>query len=266
MNTFKPLSTQIKRIGFSQRWIFLALLLILFVTLSCNLPLGFLQSTTPEEALGEKLAAAGLLNVEEIYISENQVTVQYALLLEEDLEVMVSGWLTAINAAHEAAPDAGEIILLITNQGAPHLEVTALTADLIAFSENEISLDSFLEELQILDLRSLETRVMSLLLNQDLDVREVSLAGQALVVEYHPAPAEDQSVLMAEWVMIFGLIAEENPAVEIIQIRSVMLDTSVFVVEVDSQDLAAYTLGEITPFQLLASLMISEEPVVLDGE
>ena len=43
-----------------------------------------------------------------------------------------------------------------------------------------------------------------------------------------------------------------------------MLDTSVFVVEASEMDLAAYIRGEITPFQFLAGLVLTEEPLVLE--
>jgi len=245
-------------------WILLPIGLILIVSLSCNLPLGFLQSGSPVENLGEALIAGGLLNVEDISISESQVNIQYAQLVEEDSSVMIAGWLAAMQAAVQAAPEAGEIILLTTTQGEPYLEISALTDDVRAFSSGEISQEAFLDILQILDLRPLETRIFGRLVDQGLDVSSVSLSEENLVIEYYPAPAEDQAALMTEWLDIFGVVMEENNTVETIQIRALMLDTSVFVVEVGMADLEGFYTGELTAFDFLARLSITEEPVDLE--
>jgi hypothetical protein len=242
----------------------LGVLTMIILTLSCNLPLDNLRSGSTEENLETDLAAAGILTVEEISISPELVVVEYARLPEEDLELMVNGWLEAFTAAYEAAPEAAFYMLRTSFDGEPFLEIGSDALDLQGLISGELSPDLFLERLEITDLRPLEKRLMGNLLDLGLDVREVRLDRQVLTVEYFPAPAADQAALMEEWWLIFTTAIQENPEVDVVQIRAQALDTSAFLVVGQTADLEAYLAGELTAFQFLAGLEIREEPVELE--
>ena len=214
------------------RWIgilFLAALIGL-VSLSCNLPFLGKQSQSPDENFVGVLESSGLLNVDEIIVAGDQVTIVYEVLPEDDLEVMVAGWLNAFSAAAEAEPEASQYILQTNSGGEPYLEIRADGLDGQGFAAGELDHDLFLERLMITDLRPLETRLFDLLVENGVDVIEVSQAGQILTVDYYPDAADTEADLMGEWWVIFATLAEETLTVEQIQIRTVMLDTSVFAV------------------------------------
>ncbi|MCJ7716837.1 MAG: hypothetical protein MUO54_10000, partial [Anaerolineales bacterium] len=237
----------------SSFWKFLlAGMMLALTSLSCNLPLDFLQSGRSERN-AEELAVWGL---DELDISESgdQVMVVYDQGADDDPEVMVIGWLLALEAAAAEAPDASEIILLTSFDGEPFLEITADADELRALIDGDLDQEAFLEGLEILDLRSLESQIFGRLVDQSLDVTSTSLSGRNLVIEYYPAPAKDSAALMDEWLEIFGVVFEENFALETIQIRALMLDTSVFVVDGTMEDIRAFYGGELTAFQFLASV------------
>ena len=263
MSTRNYLKHTESRWHLSSFWKFLlAGMMLTFISLSCNLPLDFLQSSGSDEN-AEELAVWGLDELD-ISVSGDQVMVVYNQGADDDPEVMVNGWLLALEAAAAEAPEAREIILLTSFDGEPFLEISVDADELRALIEGTLDQDTFLEGLEILDLRPLEDQIFGRLVDQGLDVSSVSLSEENLVIEYYPAPAEDQAALMTEWLEIFGVVMEENNTVETIQIRSLMLDTSVFVVEVGMADLEGFYTGELTAFDFLARLAITEEPVDLE--
>jgi len=235
------------------------------ISLSCKMPFDYFQSKMPGGSSRDKLAAWGLEEVE-VSISGNQAIIQYDQGADESPEVLISGWLLALEAASEEAPDAQEILLQTTFEGEPFLEITADADDVRALSDEEISPDEMLERLVIVDQRSPERRIFSRLLKMGLNVSEVNQNGSLLYVEYYPEPAEDQADLMNEWLEILLVVVEEKAQAETVEIRALMLDTSVFVAEVSMADLEAFYGSELTLFEFLARLMISEEPVVFEEE
>jgi hypothetical protein len=242
----------------------LGIIVLLLTTLSCSLPLGFLNLGSKEDQMEDDLAAAGILTVEEISISGESVEVAYAQLLEEDLELMIVGWLEAFSAIYQAAPEAGQYLLRTSLNEEPYLEISARHEELGALVAGELDPEDFLASLEIIDLRSPTSVLAGKLIDLGLDVREVVLEGSTLVIEYFPAPAEDQAALMEEWLEIFRAGLEAGTSSESTQIRALMLDSSVFVAEVSMADLEAFYGSELTMFEFLARLMISEEPVLLE--
>jgi hypothetical protein len=236
-------------------------MMLTLTSLSCNLPSDFLQSGQSDENT-EELSVWGLDELD-ISVSGDQVMVVYDQGADDDPEVMVNGWLLAFEKAAAEEPDAREITLRTTFNGEPYLEISAAAADVRFLIDGVITPEEFLDILEILDVRSLESRIFGQLVEKGLDVKDVSQSGDALVVEYYPELAEDRAALMDEWLEIFDVVMDENIAVETIQIRALMLDTSVFVVEAEQADLEGFVSGEITSFQFLARLIISEEPVDL---
>ena len=246
----------------------LALVLLAAASLACALPFSLpfqLGGGLSGGSLEEQLDASGLL-IEEVTIVEDQVTIEYAVSPDDDPEVMVSGWLSAFAAAAKAEPGADSYTLLANLDGEPYLEVRASGLDLVGYLEEDITLEEFLDRLEISDLRPAAERLAGVLIEGGLDLIEVRKSGSGLVVEYYPAAAESQAQLLEEWWGILSAAADTDPTLETLQIRAVMLDTSVFVVEGDLGQVRAYSDLEISPLQFMAGLVITEEPVVLEEE
>jgi len=237
---------------------------ILLLSLSCNLPLLALGEGKKPSNLEESLAESGLLNVDQISITDDQVVISYQVLPEDDPEVMMTGWFNALLAAAEAEPNVDLYILEISSGGKPYLEIRADALDVQGLAAEELSLDLFLERLEIIDQRPLAERVNGALIALGLNIIEVKQDRSTLMVEYFPDPAPDQLSLLEEWWSIFTAVADQEPDLETIQIRAVMPDGSAFVVESRLEDLQVYLQMEITPFQYLAGLEIREEPVELE--
>ena len=248
--------------------IVLALVVFVFsaVSMSCNLPALTFLPGFDRGGIESSLTGSGLLNVNDISVGEDQVIITYEVLPEDDPEVMLIGWINALKAAADASPDAGEYILTTTSSGKPYLEIWADGMDVRGYAADEISLDMLLERLDITDIRPLADRVREVLGELELDIIQVSQIQDTLIVEYYPEAASDSNQLMDEWWSIFAILAEHEHVTEKIQIRAVMPDTSVFVVEGDGEGLYAFISGEITAIDYLAGLVITEEPVVLEGE
>jgi hypothetical protein len=240
-------------------------MIVTLVTMSCNLPLGFLQSGESGGS-GEDELTARELDELDISLSGDQAIIDYEQGPDEDPEVMVTGWLLAFEKAASEEPDAREITLRTTFNGEPYLEISAATADVRFLIDGVITPEEFLDVLEILDVRPLESRIFGQLVEKGLDVKDVSHPGDALVVEYYPKLAETRADLMDEWLEIMVVVIKEEAPVDTVQIRSLMLDTSVFVVEIGMADLEDFYTGELTAFDFLARLAITEEPVVLDNE
>jgi hypothetical protein len=250
----------------SQR-IFLWVAVLAMISLSCNLPIDFVQSIFDnEEASTEgELIAWGLEELE-VSTSGDQAIIEIEHSPDQDQEMMIAGWFVTLQAAAEEAPDANAYILRTTYNGEPYLEITAYGDDVRALAAEEISPGALLENLIIDDQRSADSRIFSRLVGMGLDVKEVSQLGSLLYIEYYPEPAEDPVDLMAEWLEMLLVVYEEEAQAEVIEIRAVMLDTSVFVAEVSMTDLRSFYQAELTAVELLGKMMISEEPVVLKGE
>lgn len=246
----------------------LALGLVATASLACSLPFSLPFQTGGsllDGGLEEELDASGLV-VEEVVVEEDQVTIAYEVLPDDDPEVMISGWLSAFEAAARAEPGLEDYILLAKMDGEPYLEIRTSGLDLAGYLEEELTLEEFLGRLEMSDLRPPEEQLADALIELGLDLIQVRKSGAGLVVEYYPAPADSQAELLEEWWGMFSAAAEIDPALETLQIRAVMLDTSVFVVEGDLGQVRSLSQLEITPLQFLASLEIAEEPVELPEE
>jgi len=247
-----------------REWIILYVgIIAAVISLSCKLPFDFFQSKIPGGSSRDELAVWGLEEVE-VSIRGNQAIIQYDQGADESPEVLISGWLMALEAASEEAPDAQEILLQTTFEGETFLEITADADDVRALTDEEISPDEMLERLVIVDQRSPERRIFSRLVKMGLNLIEVNQSESLLYIEYYPEPAEDQADLMNEWLEILMVVVEEKTQAETVEIRALMLDTSVFVVETEMTDLGAFFAGELSVFEILARMTISEEPVVLE--
>ncbi len=244
--------------------ILLAGMMLALTSLSCNLPLDFLQSSG-SDGNAEELAVWGLDELD-ISVNGDQVMVVYDQGADDDSEVMVNGWLLAFEKAAAEEPDAREITLRTTFNGEPYLEISAAAADIQFLMDDVITPEEFLDVLEILDVRPLESRIFGQLVEKGLDIKDISQSGDALVVEYYPKLAETRADLMDEWLEIMAVAIKEEAPVDTVQIRSLMLDTSVFVVEVGMADLEGFYTGKLSAFDFLARLSITEEPVVLDSE
>lgn len=244
---------------FALGWIGLTLL-----SFSCNLPFLNQGGGMADEGLENSLAESGLLFIDEVVVTEDQVTISYQVLPEDDPELVMSGWINALLAAAEAEPDAKGYLLITSLSGEPYLEIQADALEVQGLAADEIPLDLFLERLVIRDLRPLPVRAMNELEVLGLENSQVSQFGKTLSVQYNPAAAANQAELMEEWWSIFAVLSDLELGVDQIEIRAVMPDNSVFVVEGEVKGLEAFGRGEITTLQYLAGLTITEEPV--EGE
>lgn len=261
MNTYQRIQIKNSKQKFIQMGkILLVGMIISILSISCKGP----PSSQTGGDLGDALAARGLLNVEEITVSEDQVIITYVVLLEEDPEVMVTGWLMAMDAAAAEAPEAHEIVLQTTFSGEPYLTITGKTEDIQSLSAGELDQESFFENLEIVDNRPLENRIFGDLIKKGLDVADVSQSDGRLVIEYYPSPAESKTDLMEEWLEIFISVIEMETNGDSVQIRALMPDTSVFVVETEMTDLAAYFEVELSAFEFLARMTIEEQSVPVE--
>lgn len=236
------------------------LMFIVLVTVSCKLPLDFLPFMGGEGKLEDELAADGLLAVDEVRVEEDQLVITYQERTGGELESMVAGWLYALEKAVKSSPGAQQIILRTTLSDDPYLEVTAAAEDVRAFFSDQITDEEFLEALEIEDQRPVDQILTQALIEYGLDLTSVTVTDGTVEIEYYQAPMDDRAALIEEWMDILYMISEEGLPSETIRLRSVMLDTSVFVVEVAVEDLEAFYRGERTMFELLAGLEITEEP------
>lgn len=262
-----PKNSHYAKINPSRRaLILLAVLTVLVGGISCNVPLALPGLGISGQDPIAELEDQGLLNVTEISAGEEKVVIQYENLLEEDLELMVSGWLAAFQAAGKAHPEAERIILKTNSLGEPYLELTALNSDVQALIEDLISSESFLERLVVLDQRPPETKLFEVLTELGHSVSKVDLDGGTVVIEMIQDPVENEAALFSIWWSIGAAVIEESVPASRIQIRSIMPDSSTFVVLIEMADLEAYLAEEITPLIFLASVEISEEPALVVEE
>lgn len=241
---------------------FLALVVVLAASLSCNLPFLGESGNNSEENLAESIAASGLVYVDQIEAGEDELIIEYQVFLEDSPEMIVSGWLTVLVAAHEAFPDVGQYILLTIMNGGPYLEITAQGIDLDGFMKEELTPDEFLARLEIIDKRPADDRARVLLAETGLDIDRVNLNGGILTISYWPEPAEDQAALMEEWWSIFDALAVVEDKVEVIEIQSLMLDGSMISVSEEVARLKDYRIGEVTALEFLAGLEVVIEEFV----
>lgn len=239
----------------------LTLIALMTASLSCSLPaLPFLSgSGSTEEALGQTLQDSGLLFVEEISITEELVRIEYPVLLEDNPDVMAAGWLNALMAAYQAAPDAGSYQLGITLNEDPYLEITAQGLDLKGLANEDLTGEEFLDRLEVVDLRPAASQALILLEPLGLALDEVSLRDGILSISYWPEPAADEADLMGEWWSIFEALAELRGDVDAVEIRNLMIDGSTVSVLGDTSGLDSYLAGEITAIQYLVGLEVALE-------
>ncbi|TFG49982.1 MAG: hypothetical protein E4H33_01160, partial [Anaerolineales bacterium] len=83
MNPTKQTSPKFWKTETPANRILLALFLILTATLSCNLPFLGNPSQSPDENFAGALESSGLLNVEDIIVAGDQVTIVYEVLPED---------------------------------------------------------------------------------------------------------------------------------------------------------------------------------------
>lgn len=244
--------------------IIIAGMMVSLITLNCNMPIEYFESRS-SNAVSDDLVALGLDEME-ISVKGNQVIMEYLGSADDSPQVMITGWLVALKTAFSEVPDAEEIVLKTYFEGEPYLEIKATAEDLRALSRKEIDEEILLDRLLFTDRRPTETRVFNTLLDLGFDVIKVDQFSDTLQVVYYPELAASTTELMDQWWTIFATLGEQELSVEDIQIRAVMPDTSVFVVEGNEEGLKAFTSGDITAIEYLASLEITEEPVVLEGE
>jgi hypothetical protein len=243
----------------SKKRLLLSLAAVLILTLSCNLPFLNQSSEDVDPGLETSLVESGLLFVDDVTVTEDRVMISYQVLPDDDLEVMVTGWINAFLSAYEAEPDVVEYVLVTTLNGKPYLEIRADALEVEGLSGEEISVDLFLERLTVMDLQSLEDRVLSKLGGLGLEITKVSKVRKILMLEYKPGPAADQAALMEEWWSIFAGIYEMELSIDTVEIHALMPDESVFIIEGDVEDLDAFVRGEISSLQYLAGLSITEK-------
>ena len=262
-----PKNPNFAKIKLSKRVsILLTVLVILIGSLSCNLPISIPGLGGSGKDPMAELEDLGLLNVSEISATEEEVVIEYEILLEEDPQLMVYGWLETFQAAGKTHSDVDKIILRVNYLGVPYLELTALNADVQAFIEEDITPDSFLDGLLVLDQRPPEMKLHDTITELGYQVSRVDLEGGTVVIEMNQDPVEDRAALFSIWWSIGAAVLEESVPADRIQIRSLMPDTSELIVEIKVSDLEAYLAEEITPLVFLARVEISEEPAVLVEE
>jgi hypothetical protein len=240
------------------------LTLFLMVTLSCRLPFDLSAFLPGEGSLEENLSTEGLLAVEEVQVEDGTVTIEYQEVAGGDMETMVAGWIYALESAVEAEAEAEEIILRTIWEGEPYLEITTTGEDVRSLTAGDLSPEEFLADLDVEDLRSEASRLSQILMEEGLDLISVEVQGQQVVIEYYPEEAGGKADLMEEWLVILDQVRKMELDVEVVRIRSAMLDTSIFVVEVPMSKLEDYYAGDLTVFQFLLGLTLEEEPVNLD--
>jgi hypothetical protein len=246
----------------SRNHLLLALAAVLMINLSCKLPL--ISGGNSEEGLAEDIQSSGILFVDEVSLSESLVSIEYAVLPEDSLELMVAGWLNTFMAAYESEPDAEAYQLVISMNDEPYLEVLAQGLDLEGLVEDELSGEEFLDRLEVSDVRPVDVRALDLLTPLGLDLDGVRLDGGELVVAYWPAPAEGQGALMEEWWAIFEALAGLGDEVSAIKIQNMSFDGSMISVIGESSGLEAYLTGEITAVDFLAGLEVEMDLVELE--
>jgi len=244
--------------------LFLALVILLVTSLSCNLP--FLGETggSIEEQLAETIAASGLVFVDQIEVSEDELVIAYPVFPEDSPEMIVSGWLTALIAAHEAVPDAGLYILSTTLNEKLYLEVRAQGIDLEGFVKEELTAEEFLARLEIIDKRAVDDLAQDLLTSLGLNLDGVRYNDGTLVVAYWPVPVENEAEMMEEWWLIFDALGEVWGKLNAIEIENQMMDGSKITVQAAVIDLEAYRDGELTALEFLAALSMEVEQIEVE--
>jgi hypothetical protein len=246
--------------------IFAAALMCLVVSLSCNSPIAFLGGRGAGQDPIAGLAAQGILNAAEISASEEQVVIEYEILIEEDPELMVQSWLAAFQAAGEAYPEAEMITLRTIYLDQPYLELNALNADVQALIKDQISSGTFLDGIAVLDQRPPEKKLFDALVRLGLQVSRVDSVGEMVVIELIQEPVETQAELFEIWWQVGAAVLEQSLPADRIQIRSQMPDASSLVVEIETTDLEAYLAEEITPITFLARVTIQDDAQVIEEQ
>ena len=242
----------------NNRQIILALAAILAVSLSCNFPL-LSGGGAGDQKLAATIQSSGLVFPDEINISEEAVSITYAIYPADSPEQIVDGWLTTLLAAHEAESGAESYQLINSFEGEPYLEVYASKNDLEGFSDGELSAEEFLDRLEINNVRPPDSTAYGLLSPLGLELDRIQMDGTTLVVSYWPAPAEDQAEMMDEWWLIFDALRTLNEELSAIKIQALLVDGSTVTIVGHVDDIEAYLEGEVTALQFMAGLEVKEK-------
>ena len=238
----------------------LILSVMILISISCSLPspLSSLFMSN-DERLTNELVGAGLDDVDQVVIDKEGVLISYQVFPDESLEVMVSNWAMVLSAAAKQAPNAASYTLHTTWGGKPYLDIEAEWDDIQDYLNEKISLDDFLEKLEVIDQRPLEVHLAADLLTLGLDGQEILLDSERFQLTYHVNPILGPGDLIQAWWEIFAVLGQYEIPVDTLQIQAVMGDGSIFLAEVSNQDLAAYLVGEISAVEFLAGIQITEE-------
>ena len=249
----------------SRRRFLLVMAAVLMVSLSCNFPLlsGLMGGAS---SLEDVLQSSGLGSPEQVAISEESVIIEYAVFPSDSPELVINGWLNTLLAAFEAEPDVAIYKLITSLNDEPYMEITAYKSDLEGFSAEELTVEEFLERLEITDLRPADNVAYGLLSPLGLQLYKVDLNGSVLVVSYWPGPMADEAEVMAEWWGIFQSLTGLAEDVAAIEIENLYVDGSVITVRLASSDLLAYVNAEMSDLEYLAALTIESELVDLNED
>ena len=243
------------------KWTTLLTLCFLIVLVSLVSPP--LRAQSPEfDTLRQKLELLGITPTRIEGSEGSQILVAYEQPASESQRSVLFHALAVMMAEVEAFPQSPQAAVSISYAGQPLVQTVARSADVRAVLSNQLEADAFFDRLTF----SAE-EVPEALADRGLDVSgswhpELALDGNKLNVVFSQPAVEPPGTLAAEWIQIFGWVANRFPGLSQATLDASFRDGTRIVVTATLSDLVGYQSGKISLAKLLLRLDLSAIPSI----